>query len=109
VVGEDFVYGNFELRYKVIRTVILNQNVYIALAGFVDGGMITGKYKLPETNDPNAIQWLDQGDEEKLHMSYGGGLHIALNENFIVTADYGIAADPRDGDHGLYIVMNFLF
>ncbi len=109
VVGEDFFYGNLELRYKVIRTIVLNQNVYIALAGFLDGGMVTGKYKLPPTDNPEAIAWLARGDEEKMHMGYGGGLHIALNENFIVTADYGIAADPRDGDHGLYIVMDFLF
>ena len=58
VVGEDFVYGNLELRWKMIRTVILNQNVYIALAGFVDGGMVTGKYELPQTDNPEALAWL---------------------------------------------------
>ncbi len=109
VVGEDFVYGNLELRWKMIRTVILNQNVYIALAGFVDGGMVTGKYELPQTDNPEALAWLALGQKEKMHVSYGGGLHIALNENFIVTADYGLAADPRDGNSGLYIVLDFLF
>ncbi len=109
VVGEDFFYGNLELRYKVIRTVVLNQNIYIALAGFLDGGLVTGKYKLPFTDNPEARAWLSHGEEEKMHLGYGAGLHIALNENFIVTADYGMAADPRDGDHGLYIVLNFLF
>ena len=109
VVGEDFVYGNLELRWKMIRTVIMNQNIYVALAGFLDGGMVTGKYKLPGTSNSNALAWLAKGEKEKIHAGYGAGLHVALNENFIVTADYGIAADPRDGDHGLYIVMNFLF
>lgn len=112
VVGEDFFYGNLEIRWKVLRTVILNQNFYIALAGFLDGGMVTGEYKLQDPlaeyeNEANA--WLQQGDDEGLHLSYGAGVHFALNENFIVTVDYGLANDPRDGDSGLYIGLNFLF
>jgi hemolysin activation/secretion protein len=109
IVGEDFVYGNVELRWKVLRTVILNQNFYIALAGFADGGMVTGKYKLPEVSNPDAQAWLDLGEDESLHLSYGAGVHFAINENFIVTVDYGMAADPRDGDSGVYIGLNFLF
>jgi len=109
VVGEDFLYGNIELRWKVLRTVVLNQNFYIALAGFADGGLVTGKYELPASSDPDAIAFLNLGEEEKLHLSYGAGIHFALNENFIVTVDYGIANDPRDGDNGMYIGLNFLF
>jgi outer membrane protein assembly factor BamA len=108
IVGEDFVYGNVELRWKVLRTVLLNQNFYIALAGFADGGMVTGKYEFPDTN-PDAQAWLALGDDESLHLSYGAGVHFAINENFIVTVDYGMAADPRDGDSGVYIGLNFLF
>jgi hypothetical protein len=109
VVGEDFFYGNAEVRWKIIRTVILNQNFYIALAGFADGGLVTGKYKLPETNDPEAIEWLNKGDNEKFHFGYGAGAHFALNDNFIVTVDYGMAADKRDGEKGLYIGLNFMY
>ena len=109
VVGEDFVYGNAELRWKVLRTVLFNQNFYIALAGFADGGMVTGKYKLPEVTEPEANAWLTRGEKEQLHLSYGAGVHFALNENFIVTVDYGLAADKRDGKSGLYINLNFLY
>jgi hypothetical protein len=48
-------------------------------------------------------------ETEKLHLSSGGGLHIALNENFIIAADYGRALDKRDGDQGFYIGLDFLF
>ncbi len=109
VVGEDFVYGNLELRWKFLRTVIWNQNLYIALAGFLDGGMVTGKYEMPTPSAPDLVPWFYFGDEENLHLSYGAGLHFALNENFILTVDYGIASDKRDGDNGLYIGLNFLF
>lgn len=112
VVGEDFVYGNAEIRYKVLRTVVLNQNFYIALAGFTDAGIVTGKYKLPVPTGPeaaDAVDWLNLSDEEKLHLSYGAGIHFAINDNFIITVDYGMAADKRDGKSGMYIGLNFLF
>lgn len=113
VVGEDFIYGNTEIRWKVFRTVVFNQNFYIALAGFADAGMVTGKYKLPEITDPvkkaEAENWLSLGESEKLHISYGAGIHFAINDNFIVTVDYGMAADKRDGVKGTYIGLNFLY
>ena len=109
VVGEDFFYGNAELRWKLFRAIILNQNFYVALSGFADAGMITGKYKLPPVTDPEALAWLDRGDQEKLHISYGGGAHCAINDNFVLSLDYGWAADPRDGARGTYLGLNFLF
>jgi hemolysin activation/secretion protein len=83
VVGEDFIYSNVELRWKVIRTIILNQNFYIALAGFADAGMITGKYKLPEITDPEGIAWLAGGEKEKLHITYGAGAHFAIGVSYL--------------------------
>ncbi len=109
VVGEDFIYGNAEIRWKLFRAIILNQNFYFALSGFADAGMVTGKYKLPEITDPEGIAWLRRGDEEKLHISYGAGAQCAINENFIISMDYGWAADPRDGTRGTYLGMNYLF
>jgi hypothetical protein len=32
-----------------------------------------------------------------------------MNQNFVVSVDYGRAADPADGTDGLYIGLNFLF
>ena len=113
VVGEDFFYGNAELRYKIIRTKVLNQNLYVALTGFVDGGIVTGQYELEEfedlPSDPLDVEIFENDDEEGLHLSFGPGFHVALNENFIVSLDYGFAADKRDGNTGFYVTMNFLF
>ena len=93
----------------MFRTIILNQNFYIALAGFTDAGMITGKYKLPEITDSEGIAWLALGDKEELHVTYGGGAHFVINDNFVITMDYGWAADPRDGSKGTYIGVGYLF
>src|SRR5665648_205281 len=68
VIGEGFVYGNAEIRWKLYRAIILNQNFYVALAGFADAGMVTVKYKLPEISDPEGIAWLAKGEKEKPHV-----------------------------------------
>jgi outer membrane protein assembly factor BamA len=109
VVGQDFFFGNAELRWKFLQTVILNQNFSITLAGFADGGMVTGKYQIPETTNTDALAWLAKGEKERLHLSYGAGLHFALNDNFIVTLDYGMASRKSDGNSGLYINFGFLY
>jgi hypothetical protein len=48
-------------------------------------------------------------DGEGLHMSYGAGLRIVMNENFIIAVDYGMAANEQDGTSGLYIGWNYMF
>jgi hypothetical protein len=116
LVGEDYLFGNLELRWKMYKTVILNQNFYLALSGFLDGGMVTGKYPVPSKqtlldNGMTESQYNNHFNEENesLHVSYGAGLHFVLNENFIVAVDYGLANKPNDGDSGFYIGMDFLF
>ncbi|HQO50697.1 MAG TPA: hypothetical protein PK939_09730, partial [Bacteroidales bacterium] len=47
--------------------------------------------------------------DEKMHASYGAGLSIVMNENFIVAVDYGRPFDKRDGSGGIYIGLNYLF
>ena len=132
IVGDGFAYGNLELRGKVVQGTVLNQNVYIALSAFVDAGMVTQKYKLPEdylidpgdfhggdlanqiANRPGTgpVDIYDQDEKEVPHVGFGAGFHLAINENFIITVDYGFAAkmkEHEDGDTGLYINLNFLF
>jgi outer membrane protein assembly factor BamA len=108
VVGDAFAFGNIELRWKFFNTILLNQDIYLALNPFVDMGKVLKKIDLPSGLDTgNADYFLT--DEEALHTSVGAGLKIVLNQNFIVSVDYGKALDERDGGGGLYIGLNFLF
>ena len=115
IVGDGFAYGNIELRGKILKTMLFKQNLYIALSAFADGGMVTQKYKfdtsgLPdELPDGSPMEIIDLDAKEIPHMSVGGGIHFALNQNFIITVDYGMALKKEDGNSGLYIVTNFLF
>ena len=111
VVGDGIVYGNLEFRWKFINTIIMNQNLYIALSTFTDFGQVVQETEMNKSNIPAGVDLNNYFDSnfDKLHIGYGLGLHFALNENFIVAVDYGLAADNRDGSSGLYIGMNFLF
>lgn len=113
IIGDGIVYGNLEFRWKFVNTVIMNQNLYIALSTFADFGQVVQETEIDKSNIPddgnvNPNNYFDSNSDE-LHIGYGLGLHFALNENFIVAFDYGLAGDKRDGSSGLYIGMNFLF
>jgi hypothetical protein len=44
-----------------------------------------------------------------MHTSLGAGLRLAMNYNFIVAIDYGVALNEQDGNSGVYIGLNFIF
>lgn len=118
VVGDGVAFGNFEFRWKFIKTYLWNQNLYIALSTFMDAGRVVDPYALDLSGVPNTLdingknynpqEWFNYQDE-KFHFSYGAGLRFALNQNFIVAFDYGLAAKKEDGTSGLYINLNWLF
>lgn len=110
IVGDGFFYGNVEARWKFARFQFINNNFYLGLNGFMDFGQVTKKIDVTPENEfvPQPENYFDQG-AEKMHFSYGAGLRIAMNQNFVIAVDYGLAADERDGDSGLYIGLNYLF
>jgi hypothetical protein len=114
VIGDGYFLGNIEARWKFARFQFINNNFYLGLNGFVDFGQVTKRMKGVENvsddllTSQEAKDYYD-ADAEKLHISYGAGLRIAMNENFIIKVDYGMAADERDGKSGIYIGLNYLF
>ena len=113
VVGDGFVYGNAELRWKMIHFNFINQNFYLGTNYFLDAGMVTSLIDV----DVNALEQYLEGSAEyyyndgkdKLHTTAGLGLKIAMNENFIISADFGKALKEQDGDTEFYIGLNYLF
>lgn len=114
VIGDGYFLGNIEARWKFVRFQLINNNFYLGLNGFVDFGKVTKQMKgmenVSESNmGGDKLKDYYDSDAEKLHVSYGAGLRIAMNENFIIRVDYGMAADERDGKSGMYIGLNYLF
>ncbi len=110
VVGDGIAFGNFELRWRFLQTVIWNQNIYLGLNLFFDAGTVVQKTEInfEEINAESENLNIDSRSES-LHCSMGGGLRIAINTNFVIAADYGIALDDQDGSNGLYIGLGYLF
>ena len=76
---------------------------------FFDTGKILREYKLQDTNNADALEYLNMGRKDAFHNGAGSGLKVVLNDNFIVSFDYGVALDKDDGDSGFYMGLNFLF
>ena len=110
-IGDGFAYGNLELRWKFFRGRFLNQNLYLALNTFVDGGIVTSPIEFDTSSVLPPDKYDDYFNQEKdgLHLSYGAGLRVALNQNFIVACDFGKTTNTEDGNTGLYIGLNYLF
>ncbi|MDA3906473.1 MAG: hypothetical protein PF484_10395 [Bacteroidales bacterium] len=114
VVGDGFAYGNFEARLKAIKFKFINQNFYIGINGFLDLGqavtLISIEDKVTQITDSEFVSadYFDFGTES-LHIGYGAGLKIVMNQNFIISVDYGIAASEADGSSGMYVGLNYLF
>jgi hypothetical protein len=117
IIGDGWLMGNFEVRWKFVNFQWINQNWYLALSGFFDTGKVIQYIDVQNIVENTEVDY--PGNETKedyfkfepdnWHNSVGGGLHIAMNQNFIIAIDYGKALNQQDGDSGLYIGLNFLF
>ena len=115
IVGEDLFFGNVELRWKFLQIYKKNY-IYLALSPFLDFGQVTGEYefkpnaKYDAETDIRLKDWFTKGDKkDSMHFSYGAGISVAFNHNFVVHVNYGLAAKEQDGKSGLYIGLNFLY
>ncbi|MDY0286661.1 MAG: hypothetical protein EOL88_06480 [Bacteroidia bacterium] len=110
VVGDHIAYANLEFRWKFLRTTLGKQNIYLALAPFIDAGTVlkpiefdTNLSTIPERENYFTLE------DDGIHLSYGAGFYFVMNQNFVVAINYGMAADEQDGNSGLYINIGFLF
>ena len=111
VVGDGYILGNLELRWKFTRFKMIKQNFYLAFNSFVDFGQVTKRIDTSNMQLPPSVIRSDYFNPgaEKLHTSYGAGLRLVMNYNFVIAMDYGIATNKQDGDSGIYIGLNYLF
>lgn len=113
VIGDGFAYGNAELRWKMVHFRFINQNFYLGTNYFVDGGIVTAQIPVDISALENYLEGSADdyyiGGKDKLHLAAGLGLKVAMNENFIISADFGKALKEQDGSTAFYIGLNYLF
>lgn len=110
-VGKGMAYGNLEFRYKFTRFNFIGQNWYLAISPFLDAGRVIEEKEIDKSGIPDDIVLSDffNTSAEKIHLTYGIGFHVAMNENFVISADAGMPINKQDGGLGIYIGMNWLF
>jgi hypothetical protein len=59
-------------------------------------------------NDDMEADYFNFG-AEKMHYSFGIGLKLVMNNNFVISADYGRSFDAQDGLPGVYVGMDYNF
>lgn len=117
VIGDGFIYGNVEFRWKPVYFKLFRQDFYIGLNAFYDFGMITKKIDLPSDlqttftslyPDEKFTDYFSTGSE-KLHQSAGISIMPVMNQNFVIAVDIGKAFNRQDGNIGFSIGLNYLF
>jgi outer membrane protein assembly factor BamA len=118
VVGDGFLYGNAELRWKMVHFRFINQNFYLGTNYFVDAGMVTSPVDVDMAAFSNYLADNYAGEsinnylkdvKDSPHVAAGLGLKLAMNENFVISVDIGKALKAQDGDMEFYIGLNYLF
>ncbi|MBO7071267.1 MAG: hypothetical protein J6W09_08250 [Bacteroidales bacterium] len=119
ILAEGMAWANTELRIKLVKFNFLNQYFYLAVNPFFDAGIITKPYKADalakiadndgKIYDPmfNALTGTttpiyDASKVKTLIYSGGAGLKIAMNQNFIISADFA-KCFTEGMDAGLWI------
>ncbi len=125
VVGNGKAWLNAEFRWRFVNFDLFRQHFYLATNLFTDAGMIIQKTPVEKHyneileehplsdiafwgSDYHESDYFNFGGES-LHVSYGIGLRIGMNENFVVSVDYGRTTNKQDGVSGFYIGLGYLF
>ena len=124
VLAEGMAWANTELRVKLVSFKLANQFFYVAVNPFFDAGIITKAYREDVLrdkviNDPALLTITgynggsviyDHDHYKDLIYSGGMGLKIAMNQNFIVSAEFAKCFTPGlDAGLWLGIGINYQF
>ncbi len=111
VVADGRMLGNIEVRYKAYQTYWHRQNIYIGLSTFYDAGLVTKKSTVDLSLVPTAdrTKYFDDNAAGRVYHSTGVGLHFVMNQNFIISFEYGKALNKNDGNSGFYTTVGYIF
>ena len=133
ILANGFAFANVEFRFRIVNFDIKHQHFYIGLNPFFDLGVITQPYDLDELVRRNSLidytslrdAFYDNNEEGERfedyfndpkdvympHMTAGIGLKIGMNENFVLSADWGMPINRQDNQKlaNFYVKMGYLF
>ncbi len=96
--GEGYLWGNFELRARLLDFKFIGQSWYLATNPFLDAGYVSRAYR----EDVFGV-----GD--RYAVSAGAGLKLAMNQNFIISVEAAQVLGHKEYPMGLTIALNYIF
>jgi outer membrane protein assembly factor BamA len=117
IIGDAFLLGNIELRWKAIHFSFLRKESYLGFNLFYDLGKVTRSIELPgnlQQTFNNKMSGYDFQDffnpgKEKFHHCAGISIMPVWGENFVVAIDIGKSFNEQDGNIGFAFGLNYLF
>ena len=131
ILANGFAFANIEFRFRVANFDIGRQHFFVGLNPFFDLGVITQPYNMDQlveihsgglyhslkesmaaTGDDYDTYFDSKAGNAYLpHMTYGLGLKIGMNENFVLSADWAMPINKQDNQKwaNFYVKMGFLF
>ena len=119
--GNDYLWGNFELRTRVIDANIFKRRIFGVITPFFDAGAILEPFRFESqvralaARDNVSAESFDryrsslEDKVRELHMSAGISMQAVIDYNFIPSVTFGIPFDKRDGKYGLYMTLDYIF
>lgn len=110
VVGRQMALGNFEVRAKLFRMRLFNQNWSTALVPLFHTGLIIDPYSLDLSN-------VSEADKETYfrtshtgwYSAAGIGGKLIMNENVVIGLDWTYALNKEAGSHAFYVGLGYTF
>lgn len=96
--GAGYLWGNFELRARLLEFSFIGQSWYLATNPFVDAGYISRTYREDVF-----------GSGDRYAVSAGLGLKLAMNRNFIISVEAAQVLGHSEYPMGLTIALNYIF
>ncbi len=88
----------------------IHQIFYLGCNAFIDGGYILQGYDMDLSSVSDTDRNIFFNDNYKELVTSGGlGLKLVMNENFVVSVDYGLSFDKNYGSSGIYVGIDYLF
>lgn len=126
ILADGFAYANLEFRFRLVNFDLWRQHFFIAASPFFDLGVVTQPVRLDldavrasVTESGEAWSEYFASDKREIyypHMAAGVGLKAGMNENFILSLDWGMPVGDRlhrQQDNArwanFYVKMGYLF
>lgn len=103
-IANGYAWGNLEARIKLFSFILMNQAFYISTNPFFDCGAIVHPFRLDAERGSAAYRQVT-----KLHETFGAGLKIVMNKNFVMGVEAARPVDPADGGWRFIYGTNYLF